>query len=45
MRSRVGIESFVKLKIIGHGAFGVVNLVKERGTGELYAVKQIRKAE
>lgn len=34
MRHRVGIGSFVKLSTIGHGAFGVVSLVKERGTGE-----------
>lgn len=34
MRSRVGVGSFVKLKTIGHGAFGVVSLVKEKGTGE-----------
>ncbi|BGP02329.1 hypothetical protein NBRC10513v2_005977 [Rhodotorula toruloides] len=45
MRSRVGIGSFVKLKTIGHGAFGVVSLVKEKGTGEVYAMKQLRKAD
>ncbi|GAA5867355.1 hypothetical protein JCM1840_002105 [Sporobolomyces johnsonii] len=45
MRSRVGVGSFVKLKTIGHGAFGVVSLVRERGTGELYAMKQLRKAD
>ncbi|ORY89478.1 kinase-like domain-containing protein, partial [Leucosporidium creatinivorum] len=45
VRSKVGVGSFVKLKTIGHGAFGVVSLVKERGTGELYAMKQLRKAD
>lgn len=33
-RKRVGVGAFVKLKTIGHGAFGVVSLVKEKGTGE-----------
>ncbi|GAA5895234.1 hypothetical protein JCM8208_005943 [Rhodotorula glutinis] len=45
MRRRVGIGSFLKIKTIGHGAFGVVSLVRERGSGELYALKQIRKAD
>ncbi|SGY23478.1 BQ5605_C019g08943 [Microbotryum silenes-dioicae] len=45
MRQRVGVNSFVKLKTIGHGAFGVVSLVKERGTGEVFAMKQLRKAD
>ncbi|KAM0752692.1 kinase-like protein [Meredithblackwellia eburnea MCA 4105] len=45
VRNRVDVGSFVKLKTIGHGAFGVVSLVKERGTGELYAMKQLRKAD
>lgn len=34
VRTRVGVGSFIKLKTIGHGAFGVVSLVKERGTGQ-----------
>lgn len=45
IRSRVGANSFTKLKTIGHGAFGVVSLVRERGTGELLAMKQLRKAD
>ncbi|GAA5975738.1 hypothetical protein JCM11641_005855 [Rhodosporidiobolus odoratus] len=45
MRARVGVGSFVKLKTIGHGAFGVVSLVRDRGTGEVYAMKQLRKAD
>ncbi|GAA5833459.1 hypothetical protein JCM9279_001531 [Rhodotorula babjevae] len=44
-RRRVGVGSFLKLKTIGHGAFGVVSLVREKGSGELYALKQIRKAD
>ncbi|BGP55589.1 hypothetical protein JCM8202v2_003194 [Rhodotorula sphaerocarpa] len=45
LRERTGVNSFVKLKTIGHGAFGVVTLVRERRSGELYAIKQVRKAD
>ncbi|PWN39616.1 kinase-like protein [Ceraceosorus guamensis] len=45
IRARVNVNSFAKLKTIGHGAFGVVALVRERGTGELFAMKQLRKAD
>ncbi|KAN0061854.1 hypothetical protein ACQY0O_005847 [Thecaphora frezii] len=45
MRARVNVNSFVKLKTIGHGAFGVVALCREKGTGELFAMKQLRKAD
>lgn len=34
IRTRVDVTSFVKLKTIGHGAFGVVSLCKEKGSGE-----------
>lgn len=34
LRERTGVNSFVKLKTIGHGAFGVVTLVRERRSGE-----------
>lgn len=44
-RARVDVSSFVKLKTIGHGAFGVVSLVREKGTGQLYAMKQLRKTD
>ncbi|CUA77053.1 LATS, large tumor suppressor [Rhizoctonia solani] len=44
-RRRVDQRSFVKLKTIGHGAFGVVSLVEEKDTGELYAMKQMRKVD
>ncbi|KAA1117992.1 hypothetical protein PGT21_029320 [Puccinia graminis f. sp. tritici] len=45
IRNRVGIENFKKLKTIGHGAFGVVSLVREEITGELLAMKQMRKSD
>jgi protein-serine/threonine kinase len=40
-RMRVGPEAFKRVKIIGHGAFGVVSLVRERESGKLYAMKQV----
>jgi hypothetical protein len=40
-RRKVSAEAFIRLKIIGHGAFGIVSLVKEKGTGQLYAMKQV----
>ncbi|THH14240.1 hypothetical protein EW146_g6067 [Bondarzewia mesenterica] len=44
-RRKVDVSAFIKLKTIGHGAFGVVSLVKERSTGQLFAMKQLRKTD
>lgn len=44
-RRKVNVSAFVKLKTIGHGAFGVVSLVRERTTGKLFAMKQLRKTD
>jgi serine/threonine protein kinase len=44
-RRKVDVSAFVKLKTIGHGAFGVVSLVRERTTGKLFAMKQLRKTD
>ncbi|KAI0699252.1 kinase-like protein [Cytidiella melzeri] len=44
-RQKVDVTAFVKLKTIGHGAFGVVSLVRERSTGQLFAMKQLRKTD
>ncbi|KAF5321788.1 hypothetical protein D9619_001986 [Psilocybe cf. subviscida] len=44
-RQKVDASAFVKLKTIGHGAFGVVSLVKEKSSGRLYAMKQLRKVD
>jgi protein-serine/threonine kinase len=43
IRTRVSVGSFVKLKTVGAGAFGVVTLVREQGSGELFAMKQLSK--
>lgn len=40
-RQKVKPEAFVRLKVIGHGAFGIVTLVRERTSGRLYAMKQV----
>ncbi|CCA70022.1 related to CBK1-Serine/threonine protein kinase involved in cell wall biosynthesis [Serendipita indica DSM 11827] len=42
-RAKVDVNAFVKLKTIGHGAFGVVSLVREKGSGQLFAMKQASK--
>ncbi|KAH9949569.1 kinase-like protein [Amylocystis lapponica] len=44
-RRKVDASAFVKLKTIGHGAFGVVSLVRERSSGQLFAMKQLRKTD
>ncbi|KAG9005549.1 hypothetical protein FRB90_010337 [Tulasnella sp. 427] len=44
-RKRVDVSAFTELKVIGHGAFGVVSLVKEKSTGSLFAMKQLRKTD
>jgi protein-serine/threonine kinase len=44
-RRKVDVSAFIKLKTIGHGAFGVVSLVREQATGNLYAMKQLRKTD
>ncbi|KZT08324.1 kinase-like protein [Laetiporus sulphureus 93-53] len=44
-RRKVDVSAFVKLKTIGHGAFGVVSLVRERSTEQLFAMKQLRKTD
>lgn len=38
-RVRPSIEGFSVEKKLGSGGFGVVNMVKEKGTGEVYAMK------
>ena len=42
-RSRLGVDDFDPLKVIGRGAFGEVRLVQKRDTGHVYAMKILRK--
>lgn len=44
-RSRLGVEDFDPLKVIGRGAFGEVRLVQKKDTGHVYAMKVLRKAD
>ncbi|GJQ87998.1 trc [Trypoxylus dichotomus] len=44
-RSRLGVEDFDPLKVIGRGAFGEVRLVQKKDTGHVYAMKILRKAD
>lgn len=44
-RSRLGVEDFEPLKVIGRGAFGEVRLVQKKDTGHVFAMKILRKAE
>lgn len=40
-RKKVQAASFTKLKVIGHGAFGVVSLVTEKESGKMFAMKEV----
>ena len=44
-RVRLSQKAFESLKIIGRGAFGEVRLVRMASTGDLYAMKKLRKSE
>lgn len=44
-RTRLGLEDFESLKVIGRGAFGEVWLVQKKDTGHVYAMKILRKAD
>ncbi len=43
-RSRLGVDDFEPIKVIGRGAFGEVRLVQKRDTGHVYAMKILRKS-
>ncbi|CAG0897346.1 unnamed protein product [Cyprideis torosa] len=44
-RSRLGVDDFEPIKVIGRGAFGEVRLVQKKDTGHVYAMKILRKAD
>lgn len=44
-RRRVDVKAFEMGRVIGHGAFGVVKIARERQSGRLVAIKQLRKVE
>ncbi|WZZ12931.1 hypothetical protein YC2023_106020 [Brassica napus] len=45
MRNRLCVDDFDLLSIIGRGAFGEVRLCREKKTGNIYAMKKLRKSE
>ncbi|GBG64201.1 hypothetical protein CBR_g40901 [Chara braunii] len=44
-RHKMGVDDFEMLTIIGRGAFGEVRLCREKVTGNVYAMKKLRKSE
>ncbi|KAL4372476.1 hypothetical protein HN51_017622 [Arachis hypogaea] len=44
-RRKVGIDDFEQLTVIGKGAFGEVRLCRAKGTGEVFAMKKLKKSE
>ncbi|KAF6762245.1 AGC/NDR protein kinase [Ephemerocybe angulata] len=44
-RTKIGLNDFKTVKVIGKGAFGEVRLVQKADTGRIYAMKLLRKTE
>ena len=44
-RTKLSLEDFLTVKVIGKGAFGEVRLVQKRDTGKIYAMKTLLKSE
>jgi len=44
-RHKMGVDDFEMLTIIGRGAFGEVRLCREKTTGNVYAMKKLKKSE
>ncbi|KAH1106110.1 hypothetical protein J1N35_009878 [Gossypium stocksii] len=44
-RHKIGVEDFELLTIIGKGAFGEVRICREKTTGQVYAMKKLKKSE
>ena len=44
-RTRLGIDDFVTLQVIGKGAFGEVRLVQKKDSGNVFALKSMKKSE
>ncbi|KAH8958722.1 hypothetical protein BDL97_06G040900 [Sphagnum fallax] len=44
-RHKMGVDDFELLTIIGRGAFGEVRLCRAKATGEVYAMKKLKKSE
>ncbi|KAL0315795.1 UNVERIFIED_CONTAM: Serine/threonine-protein kinase CBK1 [Sesamum radiatum] len=44
-RHKISVDDFELLAIIGRGAFGEVRLCREKKTGDIYAMKKLKKSE
>ncbi|TIA91668.1 hypothetical protein E3P81_01888 [Wallemia ichthyophaga] len=44
-RTKIGLDDFKTVKVIGKGAFGEVRLVQKKDTGKIYAMKTLLKSE
>lgn len=44
-RTKLSLDDFITVKVIGKGAFGEVRLVQKKDTGKIYAMKTLLKAE
>jgi len=44
-RHQMSADDFEMLAIVGRGAFGEVRIVREKATGNLYAMKKLKKAD
>lgn len=44
-RTRLSLDDFETVKVIGKGAFGEVRLVQKKDTGKIYAMKTLLKSE
>jgi serine/threonine kinase 38 len=44
-RKKVTVKDFEPLSIIGRGAFGEVRICRQRATGEVVAMKKMKKCE
>ncbi|XP_031482485.1 uncharacterized protein LOC116252396 [Nymphaea colorata] len=44
-RHRMGVDDFDLLTIIGRGAFGEVRVCREKASGNVYAMKKLKKSE
>ncbi|KAH7567427.1 hypothetical protein JRO89_XS07G0071700 [Xanthoceras sorbifolium] len=44
-RRKIGMDDFEQLTVIGKGAFGEVRLCRAKSTGEIFAMKKLKKSE
>lgn len=44
-RTKIGLDDFRTVKVIGKGAFGEVRLCQKVDTGKIYAMKTLLKSE